>query len=142
MQSSESSIWVKVISHFTNVICLCAAAWVSCSNSNSSKPPTVYFDFNRTYKRLDIIVQTFCTRTSCPFASAILLPLNRKKSDVQTIPGQMGRCLHEEIEDISTLLAGSTRVLRRVTRPAGTKRRSQGTGHRAQVTGHRSQVIV
>ena len=28
----------------------------------------------------------------------------------------MGHCLHEEIEEISTLLAGSTRVSRRVTR--------------------------
>ena len=28
-------------------------------------------------------------------------------------------CLHEDIEEISTLLAGSTRVLRRVTRQGG-----------------------
>ena len=34
-----------------------------------------------------------------------------QKGDVQTIPGQTRQCLHEEIEEISTLLAGSTRVL-------------------------------
>ena len=48
--------------------------------------------------------------------------LNRKKSNVQTIPGQIRQCLHEEIEEISTLLAGSTRVLRRVTRQGGLTR--------------------
>ena len=42
-----------------------------------------------------------------------------QKSDVQTIPGQIRQCLHQEIEEISTLLAGSTRVLRRVTRQGG-----------------------
>ena len=31
--------------------------------------------------------------------------VNRKKSDVQTIPGQMDQCLHEEIEEITTLLS-------------------------------------
>ena len=50
--------------------------------------------------------------TGCAWART----LNRKKSDVQTIPGQIRQCLHEEI---STLLAGSTRVLRRVTRQGG-----------------------
>ena len=44
------------------------------------------------------------------------------KSDVQTIPGQIRQCLHEEIEEISTLLAGSTRVLGRVTRQEGLTR--------------------
>ena len=34
----------------------------------------------------------------------------------------MGQCLHEEIEEISTLLAGSTRVSRRVTRQGGLTR--------------------
>ena len=42
--------------------------------------------------------------TSCARART----LNRKKSDVRTSPGQMGQCLHEEIEEISTLLVGST----------------------------------
>ena len=89
MQSSESSICVNVISHFTNVICLCAAAWV---------------------------LNTHHHATGCAWART----LNRKKrSDVQTIPCQMGQCLHEEIEEISTLLAGSTRVSRRVTRQGG-----------------------
>ena len=59
-----------------------------------------------------------------PFSleSAWARTLNRKKNDVQTIPGQMGHCLHEEIEEISTLLAGSTRVSRRVTRQGGLTR--------------------
>ena len=61
--------------------------------------------------------------TSCAWART----LNRKKkqnikSDVQTIPGQIRQCLHEEIEEISTLLAGSTRVLGRVTRQEGLTR--------------------
>ena len=34
----------------------------------------------------------------------------------------MGHCLHEEIEEISTLLAGSTRVSRGVTRQGGLTR--------------------
>ena len=34
----------------------------------------------------------------------------------------MGHCLHEEIEEISTFLAGSTRVSRRVTRQRGLTR--------------------
>ena len=46
--------------------------------------------------------------TRCAWART----LNRKTSDVQTSPSQMGQCLHEEI---STLLARSTRVSRRVT---------------------------
>ena len=51
-----------------------------------------------------------------PTSFAWARTLNRKKSDVQTSSGQMGKCLHEEIEEISTLLAaGSTRVSRRVT---------------------------
>ena len=37
-------------------------------------------------------------------------------------PGQISQCLHEETEEISTLLAGSTRVLRRVTRQGGLTR--------------------
>ena len=53
--------------------------------------------------------------TGCAWART----LNREKSDVQTIPGQIRQCLHEEIEEISTLLAGSTQVLRRVTRKGG-----------------------
>ena len=53
--------------------------------------------------------------TGCAWART----LNRKKSDVQAIPGQTRQCLHEEIEEISTLLAGSTRVLRKVTRQGG-----------------------
>ena len=48
--------------------------------------------------------------------------LNRKKNDVQTIPGRMGHCLHEETGEISALLAGSTRVSRRVTRQGGLTR--------------------
>ena len=56
--------------------------------------------------------------TSCAWART----LNLKKSDVQTSPGQMGQCLHEEIEEISTLLAVSTRVLRTVTRQGGLTR--------------------
>ena len=48
--------------------------------------------------------------------------LNCKKRDVQTSPGQMGQCLHEEIEEISTLLAKSTQVSRRVTRQGGLTR--------------------
>ena len=50
--------------------------------------------------------------TGCPWART----LNRKKSDIQTIPGH---CLHEEAEEISTLLARSTRVSRMVTRQGG-----------------------
>ena len=34
-------------------------------------------------------------------------------------PGQISQCLHEETEEISNLLAGSTRVSRRVTRQGG-----------------------
>ena len=44
--------------------------------------------------------------TSCTWERT----LNRKKSDVQMSPGQMGQCLHEWIEEISTLLAWLTRV--------------------------------
>ena len=55
------------------------------------------------------------------FESAWATTLNRKKNYVQTIPGRMGHCLHE-IEEISTLLAGSTRVSRRVTRQGGLTR--------------------
>ncbi|KAK2546918.1 hypothetical protein P5673_033338, partial [Acropora cervicornis] len=63
-------------------------------------------------------------RSPAPFSleSAWARTLNRKKNGVQTIPGQMGHCLHEEIEEISTLLAGSTRVSRRVTRQGGLTR--------------------
>ena len=53
--------------------------------------------------------------TSCTWATT----LNCKKSDVQTRPGRMGQCLHEEIEEISALLAGSTQVSREVTRQGG-----------------------
>ena len=53
--------------------------------------------------------------TGCAWART----LNCNKSGVQTIPGQIRQCLHEEIEEISNLLAGSTRVLRRVTRQGG-----------------------
>ena len=60
--------------------------------------------------------EPFCYRL--PWART----LNRKNSDVQTIPGQMGHCLHEEIEEISTLLARPTRVSRRVTRQGGLTR--------------------
>ena len=56
--------------------------------------------------------------TSCAWART----LNHKTSDVQTSPGQMSQCLHEEIEEISTLLARSTRVSRRVTRQGGLTR--------------------
>ena len=55
---------------------------------------------------------------SCAWART----LNRKKHDVQTSPGSDGQCLHEEIEEISTLLAGSTRVSRRVTQQEGLTR--------------------
>ena len=55
---------------------------------------------------------------SCAWART----LNRKKNDVQTSPGSDGQCLHEEIEEISTLLAGSTRVSRRVTQQEGLTR--------------------
>ena len=39
-----------------------------------------------------------------------------QKERPENEPGQMTHCLHEETEDISTLLARSTRVSRRVTR--------------------------
>ena len=66
----------------------------------------------------------YALRSPAPFSleSAWARTLNRKKNDVQTIPGQMAHCLHEEIEEISTLLAGSTRVSRRVTRQGGLTR--------------------
>ena len=42
-------------------------------------------------------------RSPWPFSleGAWVRTLNRKKNDVQSIPGQMGHCLHEEIEEIS-----------------------------------------
>ena len=43
-------------------------------------------------------------------------------SSALTSPGQMGQCLPEEIEEISTLLAWSTRVSRRVTGQGGLTR--------------------
>ena len=115
MLSSESSICVKVISHFTNVICLCAAACIiRCSV------------IELFYWQVDVL---FSRRSFCSFACAIFATgcpwartLSRKKSDVQTIPGQIGHFLHEGIEVISTLLARSTRVSRRVARQGGLTR--------------------
>ena len=48
--------------------------------------------------------------------------LNCKKSDVQKSLGQIGQCLQEETEEISTLLAGSTQDSRRVTQQGGLTR--------------------
>ena len=53
--------------------------------------------------------------TGCAWART----LDRKKSDVQTTRGQISQCLHEETEELSTFLALSTRVSRRVTRQGG-----------------------
>ena len=112
MQSSESSICVNVISHFTNVICLCATAciircsvieWFQCQVD-------VLF-----FQTLFLLIRLRHFATGCPWART----LNRKKKDIQTIPGH---CLHEETEEISTLLARSTRVSRRVTRKGGLTR--------------------
>ena len=44
-----------------------------------------------------------------------------KKEWRSSSPDQMGQCLHEEIEEILTLLAGSIRVSRRVTRQGTTR---------------------
>ena len=56
--------------------------------------------------------------TTCTWERAPI----RKESNVQTSPGQMGQCLHEETEVISILLAGSIRVSRSVTRQGGLTR--------------------
>ena len=112
MQSSESLICVNVISHFTNVICLCTAVCIiTCSVIELFHCQVDVFFFHTLF----LLIRLRHFPTGCPWART----LNRKKSDIQTIPGH---CLHEETEEISTLLARSTRVSRMVTRQGGLTR--------------------
>ena len=111
-----------VISHFTNVIFLCAAAWVFNAHHHAptetapSHPPCTLILTEFTSQGLqnlghnypNIFHTFFMPIRLRHFATghAWARRLNRKKSDVQTIPGQMDQCLHEEIEEISPLYPG------------------------------------